>query len=147
MFILNQNAKLGLWSITGRNPMAVTCGHWVILALQSSVVRGHGLLEAGSCPGDEPLCGSQPGREGAVHRYSPQQLLSVSHLGGRRPVLEPVSFHCVDAGNVCGARLVLGTELEVGGLPGLVQLWILDGENVLVRELGVQTPCGGRVSS
>ena len=41
MFILNQNAKLGLWSITGRNPMAVTCGHWVILALQTSVVRGH----------------------------------------------------------------------------------------------------------
>ena len=40
MFILNQNAKLGLWSITGRNPMAVTCGHWVILALQTSVVRG-----------------------------------------------------------------------------------------------------------
>ena len=46
--------------------------------------------------------------------------------------------------------MVLGTELEVGGLPGLVQLWILDGENVLgenvlVRELGVQTalwrPC------
>ena len=41
MLALNQNAKLGLQSIRGGSPLVVTCGHWVSLALQSSVVRGH----------------------------------------------------------------------------------------------------------
>ena len=41
MLALNQNTKLGLQSIRGGSPLMVTCGHWVSLALQSSVVRGH----------------------------------------------------------------------------------------------------------
>jgi len=41
MLALNKNVKLGLWSIRGGSPLMVTCGPWVSLALQSSVVRGH----------------------------------------------------------------------------------------------------------
>ena len=41
MLVLNQNAKLGLQSIRDGRPLMVTHGHWVILALQSTVVRGY----------------------------------------------------------------------------------------------------------
>ena len=41
MLALNQSVKLGLWSIQGGSRLMATCGPWVILALQSGVVRGY----------------------------------------------------------------------------------------------------------
>ena len=41
MLALNQNVKLGLWSIRGGSPPHITGGHWVSLALQSCVGRRH----------------------------------------------------------------------------------------------------------
>jgi len=38
---LNPNAELELKSMGRESPLKVTCGHWVILAPQNSIVRQH----------------------------------------------------------------------------------------------------------